>query len=78
MLEMRPNCETCDKDLPDTESDATICSFECTFCISCATPVNHICPDCSDTLVTRPSRSEDKLDKYPASSKHVLKDRNLP
>lgn len=32
MLELRPNCECCDKDLPPDSPEAFICSFECTFC----------------------------------------------
>jgi hypothetical protein len=31
MLELRPNCELCDKDLPPEAADARICSYECTF-----------------------------------------------
>ena len=29
MLELRPNCELCDKDLPPNAEDARICSYEC-------------------------------------------------
>ncbi|MEJ0026854.1 MAG: DUF1272 domain-containing protein [Rhizomicrobium sp.] len=29
MLELRPNCECCDKDLPPDAMDARICTFEC-------------------------------------------------
>ena len=36
MLELRPNCECCNKDLPPEAADAMICSFECTFCRDCA------------------------------------------
>ena len=32
MLDLRPNCECCDKDLPNGASDALICTYECTFC----------------------------------------------
>ena len=35
MLELRPNCECCDRDLPADSPDARICSFECTFCADC-------------------------------------------
>ncbi|MBL4673103.1 MAG: DUF1272 domain-containing protein [Arenicella sp.] len=35
MLELRPNCEYCDKDLPPSASDARICTYECTFCSNC-------------------------------------------
>lgn len=36
MLELRPNCECCDRDLPAESTAARICSFECTFCAACA------------------------------------------
>lgn len=39
MLELRPNCECCDKDLPPDSLEAVICTFECTFCQSCASGV---------------------------------------
>ncbi len=32
MLDLRPNCERCDCDLPPDSAGAMICSFECTFC----------------------------------------------
>ena len=35
MLEIRPNCELCDKDLPPQSLDAHICSYECTYCTDC-------------------------------------------
>ena len=35
MLELRPNCELCDADLPPESADARICSYECTFCATC-------------------------------------------
>src|SRR5262245_33498551 len=35
MLELRPNCECCDKDLAPDAADALICTFECTFCADC-------------------------------------------
>lgn len=36
MLELRPKCECCDRDLPADSSLVRICSFECTFCQDCA------------------------------------------
>jgi uncharacterized protein len=36
VLELRPNCECCNKDLPPESLDARICSFECTFCRDCS------------------------------------------
>jgi len=74
MLELRPNCECCDKDLPPESAEARICTFECTFCAGCADHVLHgACPNCGGELVTRPRRPADKLERHPASTKRVLK-----
>ncbi len=57
MLELRPNCECCDKDLPPEAGDALICSFECTFCADCvATKLHNVCPNCGGGFVPRPIR----------------------
>jgi hypothetical protein len=74
MLALRPNCECCDKDLPPASTEAMICSFECTFCKSCADDVLHgICPNCGGGLVARPIRPANKLQAYPPSTGRVLK-----
>lgn len=74
MLELRPNCECCDKDLPPDSTEAMICTFECTFCRGCAQGVlAGICPNCGGNLVQRPIRPAGKLQKYPPSTKRVLK-----
>ncbi len=74
MLELRPNCECCDKDLPPDSSQAMICTFECTFCADCVADVlGGVCPNCGGELVRRPVRPAAKLAKYPASTKRVLK-----
>jgi len=73
MLQMRPNCECCNRDLPP-DSEAVICSFECTFCIDCATSVLHgRCPNCGGALAPRPTRAAHLLEKYPASTERVFK-----
>ncbi|MDR5880574.1 DUF1272 domain-containing protein [Caballeronia sp. LZ032] len=73
MLELRPGCECCDKDLPPDAADALICSFECTFCKDCADHVlNGLCPNCGGELVSRPRRPAAKLAKNPASTKRVF------
>ena len=60
MLELRPNCECCDKDLPPDSREAFICSFECTFCQDCMTArLNGHCPNCGGELVRRPVRPEE-------------------
>jgi len=72
MLELRPNCEHCDKDLPPDSTEAIICSFECTFCRACVEgKLNNICPNCGGNFVARPIRLAEVLKKYPASSKRV-------
>ncbi len=74
MLQLRPNCECCDKDLPPGSREAMICSFECTFCTQCVTDVLYgQCPNCSGELVRRPVRPAAKLGKFPASTERVLK-----
>ncbi|MGF6231639.1 hypothetical protein QFZ27_005594 [Inquilinus ginsengisoli] len=56
MLELRPNCECCDKDLPPDSREAMICSFECTFCASCAgTVLGGRCPNCGGGFAPRRS-----------------------
>jgi uncharacterized protein len=57
MLQLRPNCEYCDKDLPPPSLDARICSYECTFCAACVERVlRNVCPNCGGGFVPRPIR----------------------
>ena len=56
MLELRPSCEHCNKDLPPDSLEARICSYECTFCAVCADAMKGRCPNCSGELVARPRR----------------------
>lgn len=73
-LELRPNCECCDRDLPPASRDAYICTFECTYCAECAaTKLNFICANCGGELVRRPIRPEAKLAKTPASKIRVVR-----
>ena len=74
MLELRPNCECCDRDLPPESDLARICTFECTFCADCAESVfGGRCPNCGGDLVRRPVRPVALLAKYPAATERVLK-----
>lgn len=74
MLQLRPSCECCDKDLPPESTEARICSFECTFCESCAVQtLAGACPNCGGELVARPRRPASKLAKFPASTQRVVK-----
>ena len=73
MLELRPNCECCDKDLSPDSRQAMICTFECTFCSDCVDQVlGGKCPNCGGEFVPRPIRPADKLVKYPPSTRRVL------
>ena len=57
MLELRPNCELCDKDLPPEAVEARICSYECTYCADCADGVlANVCINCGGGLSPRPIR----------------------
>ncbi|MGH8135325.1 MAG: DUF1272 domain-containing protein [Steroidobacteraceae bacterium] len=74
MLQLRPCCECCGKDLPGDSGDAFICSFECTFCRGCTNGVLHgRCPNCGGELLQRPARSPEKLARHPASTERVIK-----
>ena len=74
MLELRPNCECCDRDLPPDSKQARICTFECTFCADCAEQrFSGLCPNCGGGLVARPIRPAALLAKYPASTERVRK-----
>ena len=79
-LELRPNCELCDKDLPPQSSEARICSYECTYCADCAEKILHsVCPTCGGNFVPRPIRPMNDiglekglgLANRPASTKRV-------
>ena len=74
MLQLRPNCECCNRDLAGNSAEAYICSFECTFCADCAgQSLQGRCPNCAGELVRRPRREPAKLAKYPASGERVFK-----
>jgi hypothetical protein len=78
MLQLRPNCECCDKDLPPNAADARICTYECTFCAQCVENVLHnVCPNCGGGFTPRPVRPIVErrpglcLAKQPGSTKRV-------
>ena len=78
MLQLRPNCECCDRDLPPEAADARICSYECTFCADCVEAVLHnVCPNCGGGFSPRPirpvieRRNGVSLAKQPASAQRV-------
>jgi len=77
-LELRPNCEYCDVDLPPASTHARICSFECTFCADCVEhKLHNVCPNCGGGFAPRPIRPANEwreglsVAKRPASTKRV-------
>jgi uncharacterized protein len=76
-LELRPNCEYCDVDLPPQSTAARICTYECTFCADCVdTKLFNVCPNCGGGFAPRPIRPTHEwrpglsLAKRPASTVH--------
>jgi hypothetical protein len=74
-LELRPNCEYCDVDLPPDSAAARICTYECTFCADCVEhKLANVCPNCGGGFAPRPIRPAGEwrsglsLAKRPASS----------
>lgn len=73
MLELRPNCECCARDLPPESAEAYICTFECTWCRDCVeTRLHGICPNCGGNLEKRPIRPAAKLADNPPGTRRVL------
>ena len=58
-LEMRRSCETCGKPL-EADAAAFICSYECTYCPTCAKQHRYVCPNCQGELVSRPKRAKNR------------------
>jgi len=78
VLEIRPNCECCDKDLAPDSTQAMICTYECTFCVTCVTEIiENVCPNCAGGFTARPirpklaRRSGLSIHHQPASSERV-------
>jgi hypothetical protein len=78
MLDIRPNCEICNKDLPPDSTCARICSYECTYCVDCVEGIlQNVCPNCGGGFVARPIRPAREyragvsLRQQPASTKRV-------
>jgi len=76
-LELRPNCELCDKDLSPNSAEAMICTYECTYCTSCVHQLENVCPNCGGGFVLRPIRPSKawrdgvSLSHQPASTQRV-------
>ncbi len=77
-MELRPNCEACDRDLPPNSVEARICSFDCTFCAECVDKLlSNVCPNCGGGFVPRPIRPANEwrdglcVSKRPPSTQRV-------
>jgi len=74
MLQLRPVCENCGKNLPNDSNEAMICTFECTFCSGCVTNVlENVCPNCGGGFEKRPTRptqciTPDCLKNFPSET----------
>ena len=78
MLALRPNCEHCNTALPNTSTEAMICSFECTYCKTCALEIfENVCPSCTGNFVERPIRPKQMIAKHPASTKPIYAPKDL-
>jgi hypothetical protein len=72
VLQLRPNCERCDCDLPPDSASARICSYECTFCARCVDEhLRGVCPNCGGGFEKRPVRPAFKLARHPACTRRV-------
>ena len=68
-LELRPNCEYCDKDLPPASTEARICTYECTFCADCVEHELHdVCPNCGGGFAARPHPARDGVAPGPLAA----------
>lgn len=84
MLELRPTCEHCNKDLPPNSTEAMICSYECTFCQQCVDELLYnVCPNCGGGFCKRPIRpshnlkNNNYLGKHPATTQPTHKPVNI-
>jgi organic hydroperoxide reductase OsmC/OhrA len=66
-LEMKTSCERCSVPI-ELAAPAWICSFECTFCTTCAGELAFTCKNCGGELVQRPRRG--RLSRRPVGAVH--------
>jgi hypothetical protein len=81
MLELRPTCENCNEALPPDSLEARICSYECSFCVSCVdTVLENVCPNCGGGFASRPIRPSTnwKGDNYLGKDPAINKIRHRP
>ena len=72
MLKLKGACERCETPLPPESDSARICSFECTFCVTCVEgPLAGVCPNCGGNFQPRPVRPAELLERVAADSETV-------
>jgi hypothetical protein len=77
-LQLRPNCEYCDKDLPPNSTEARICSYECTFCADCVeNRLHNVCPNCGGGFAPRPIRPKNEWRTGVSVGKHAPSDKRV-
>jgi uncharacterized protein len=77
-LQLRPNCEYCDKDLPPNSMDARICSYECTFCAECVeNKLHNVCPNCGGGFAPRPIRPQREWRPGVCATKQLPSDKRV-
>ncbi len=78
MLKIIPNCEHCNKDLPNISNEAMICSFECTYCMDCALDIfKNVCPSCGGNFEKRPIRPSLMVENYGISQKRIYDPKDM-
>ena len=78
MLEIRPCCEHCGKDLPNESTEVMICSFECTYCKDCAIGIfENVCPSCDGNFSNRPIRPKRHLEDDMPAERRIFKPKDL-
>ena len=74
MLEIRLNCENCNKSLLNDSDEAMICTYECTFCVDCVENIlENVCPNCGGGFEKRPTRPKAQLEKFPPKKEKINK-----
>ena len=67
-LQLRPNCEYCDKDLPPHSTEARICV---------ETVLHNVCPNCGGGFEPRPIRPAKEWRAGVCVAKHVPSDKRV-
>ena len=78
MLELRPTCENCNKALPPNSAEARICSYECTFCVTCVeTVLDERLPELRRRLRAAADQAGDRTGRATTSSARIPRARRL-